>query len=79
MALVVKDMSSDDSVTIRIPEDLHRKIVKRVEESRGEFRDVAEYVEFVLRELLKEEEPESDYTSEDEKEIKKRLRSLGYM
>ena len=72
-------MSSDDSVKIRIPKNLHYKIVKKVQESHGEFRDVADYVQFVLRELLKEEEPESDYTVEDQEEIKKRLRSLGYM
>jgi len=39
---------------------------------------VAEYIEFVLTELLKDDE-EQAYTPEEEEEIKKRLRALGYI
>jgi len=36
-----------------------------------------EHVEFVLREVLKEEK--QTYTSEEGEEIKRRLKSLGYL
>ena len=39
---------------------------------------MGEYVEFVLTELLREEE-EPAYTPEEEEEIKGRLRALGYI
>jgi len=49
----------------------------RVEESCGEFRSVEDYVEFVLREVVKEEK--QTYTLEEGEEIKRRLKSLGYL
>jgi hypothetical protein len=55
------------------------QIKKNVKSSQGEFKTVEEYVEFVLREVIKEEVSEQVYTPEEEKEIKKRLRSLGYL
>jgi hypothetical protein len=50
-----------------------------VESSHGEFKTIEEFVEFVLREVTKEEETKQVYSPKEEKEIKKRLRSLGYM
>jgi len=41
-----------------------------------------DWVEFVLREVVKEENEEGEkqtYTPEEEGEIKKRLKSLGYL
>ena len=70
---------SEEYVTIQIPKRLYDEIKKRVEESLGEFKDVQEYVEFVLSEIVKEEEPEEVYTTEEEEEIKKRLKRLGYL
>lgn len=70
---------SGEKVSVYIPKKLYDKIQKRVNESEGEFRTVEEYVEFVLSEVVKEEEPESVYTPEEEEEIKKRLKSLGYL
>ena len=69
---------SKDKVPLYIPKLLYDKIRKRVEESGGEFQSVEEYVEFVLTEIIKEE-PEEVYTPEEEEEIKRRLRSLGYL
>ncbi|HDN02140.1 MAG TPA: CopG family transcriptional regulator, partial [Candidatus Bathyarchaeota archaeon] len=66
-------------VNVRIPKKLYDEIKKEVEESGGEFNSVDEFVEFVLTEVLKEEEPEETYTPEEEEEIKRRLRSLGYL
>ena len=71
---------STDDVTVRISRKLNEEIKKRVKESQGEFKDVREYVEFVLTEVVKEDEkPKAPYTPEEEEEIKKRLKALGYI
>jgi len=66
----------------KIPVNISKKLVdeiqRRVDESRGEFKTVEEFIEFVLTELLKDE-PEQAYTPEEEEEIKERLRRLGYI
>ncbi|MDH5794774.1 MAG: CopG family transcriptional regulator [Candidatus Bathyarchaeota archaeon] len=67
-------------VQIRIPRKLYDEIEKRVKKSGGEFKDVRDYVEFVLSEVVKEdEETEAPYTPEEEEEIKRRLKALGYI
>jgi Arc/MetJ-type ribon-helix-helix transcriptional regulator len=71
---------SEEYVTIKIPRKLYEEINKRVKESQGEFKDAQEYIEFVLSEVIKEDErPETAYTPEEEEEIKKRLKQLGYL
>ena len=68
-----------EKVTIDISRVLYDKIRNRVEYSQGEFRDVEEYVDFVLRNVVNDEsEVEQVYTPQEEEEIKKRLKSLGY-
>ena len=67
-----------DKVTIEISREVFEKLKKVVEESGGEFKSVNELAEFILREAVSEEE-ESVYTPEEEEEIKRRLRSLGYL
>ncbi len=67
----------EEKVAIYIPKKLYDKIAEEVEKSQGEFKSVEEYVKFVLEELLKEEE--YAFTPEEEEEIKKRLRALGYI
>ncbi|HID06460.1 MAG TPA: CopG family transcriptional regulator [Armatimonadetes bacterium] len=68
-----------EKVAVEISKDLYEKIKKQVEESGGEFKSVEEFVEFVLREVVEEEGSEAVYTPEEEEEIKRRLRSLGYL
>lgn len=69
-----------DKVPVQISRKLYNKIKNRVELSQGEFKNIEEYIEFVLSEVVKEEgEPEQVYTPQKEEEIKKRLRSLGYL
>jgi len=63
--------------TISLPGELYARIEQRV--AGTEFHSVDEYVNFVLEEVLKEEEPETTFSKEDEKEVKKRLKSLGYL
>jgi len=70
----------EDYVTVKIPRKLYDEIEKRVKESQDEFKDAQEYIEFVLSEVTKEdEETETVYTPEEEEEIKKRLKKLGYL
>jgi len=68
-----------DKVAVHISRELYEKAKRRVEESEGEFKSVDEFIEFVLRELFEEEEEELTYTPEEEEEIKRRLRALGYI
>ena len=65
-------------VAIKLSKNILDKVQEQVDESKGEFKNVEEYIEFVLTELLNEEE-EQVYTPKEEEEIKKRLRALGYI
>ena len=71
---------SEDKIPIYISKVLYEKIKERVKQSQGEFNSVEDYIEFVLNEVVREEEEEKEvYTPEEEEEIKRRLRSLGYL
>jgi Arc/MetJ-type ribon-helix-helix transcriptional regulator len=62
--------------TVSIPLPVYEKLEKRVRGS--EFRSVDDYVVFVLTELLEDESGKA-MSAADEKDVKARLRSLGYM
>ena len=64
-------------VAVNISKELVDEIQRRVDESRSDLKTVEWYIEFVLIELLKEEK--QPYTPEEEEEIKRRLKALGYM
>ena len=66
-------------VPVNISKELVDEVQRRVDQSGGEFQTVEEYIEFVLTELLREDETEQVYTPEEEEEIKERLRRLGYI
>lgn len=68
----------EDRVSIQIPVDLYEAIKRIVESGKGEFKNVEQYVEFVLREVLKEEQEPERVDALEEEQIKSRLRSLGY-
>ena len=70
---------SKEKVPVFNSKELYDDIQKKVEESQGEFESVEDYVEFVLREVTKEEFEEDVYSPEEEEEIKKRLKGLGYL
>lgn len=70
---------SGDRVAVYVSRDLYDEVKRRVQDSGGEFKSVEDYVEFVLREIVKEEEGKETYTKEEEEEIKRRLKSLGYL
>jgi hypothetical protein len=63
---------------VNVSRGLVEKAQRRVYESLREFKSV-EYIAFVLTDVLREDEPEQAYLPEEEKEIKERLRRLGYI
>jgi len=67
-----------EKISVQIPKELYDRIKKEYVDN-GEFKSVEDFIKFVLKEVLSEEEQESVYTPEEEEEIKKRLRSLGYL
>ncbi|MCD6507276.1 CopG family transcriptional regulator [Candidatus Poribacteria bacterium] len=67
-----------DKRKVEISAELYEAIEKRLEEYG--FSTVDEYIEFVLQELLYEDESDAPVFDEDEEEkIRKRLRDLGYI
>ena len=62
---------------ISLPGELYAKIEQKIVGT--EFRSVNEYANFVLEEVLKEEESETSFSKEDEEEVKRRLKGLGYL
>lgn len=69
---------SGEKVNVQISKELYEKAEKFIKESGG-FSSVEELVEFLLNEVLSEESSEYKMSKEEEEEIKKRLRSLGYL
>jgi len=63
--------------TVFLPAELYSKVEERVKAT--DFSSVDEYVEFVLEEVVKAEEEERAFSEEEEKEVKKRLKDLGYL
>jgi len=57
--------------------ELYNRIGERAKATG--FDSVDEYVIFVLEEVLKEEGEEQVISKEDEEEVKKRLKALGYL
>ena len=71
----------ENKIPVNISKSLHAEIEVKVKRSNGAFQSVEDYVEFVLEEFVKQDKKDEDQRvkpSETE-EMKKRLRSLGYM
>jgi len=69
-----------DSKVVSLPSELYGRIDERVKATG--FGSVDEYVVFVMEEVLKEDEKgggERVFSEEEEAEVKKRLRDLGYL
>ena len=67
----------EEKKAVFLPAELYGKIEERAKAT--DFASVDEYVEFVLEEVVKEEEEEKAFSEEEEKEVKKRLKDLGYL
>lgn len=68
-----------ENKAVFLPAELYGRIEERVK--AASFGSVGEYVIFVLEEVLKEEDQEGEraFSKEEEEEVKKRLRGLGYL
>ena len=64
--------------TVSIPAPLFKKIEERI---RGtDFSSVSDYVIYVLREIISDEEGGNESLTEEEQErVKRELRTLGYL
>jgi len=69
--------SGEENKAIFLSANLYSRIEERAKDTN--FGSVEEYVTFVLEEVLKEDDEEIVFTEEEEKEVKKRLRDLGYL
>ena len=65
--------------TVSIPTPLFKNVEERIKDTG--FTSVSSYVTYVLREIVAEEEEETEdpFTKEDEERVKARLRALGYI
>ena len=61
---------------IMIPKNLYEKIKEKYEEAG--FKDISEFIVFVLEQLLEETGGET-LSPEEEEKVKERLRALGYI
>jgi len=64
------------AVTVRLPVEVARGIEARIQGTG--FRSVEEFVTFVLARLLESPTGEG-FSEEDERKLRERLRSLGYI
>jgi hypothetical protein len=71
-----KDENKVEYGTISLPIPLINKIKKRIEGTG--MNSVSAYVSFVLRQILSSSDSKV-LSKEDEEEIKRRLKSLGYL
>jgi len=70
---------SEDKVKleITIPKNLYEKLKEKYEEAG--FKDINEFIVFVLEQLLEETPGGETLTPEEEEKVKERLRALGYI
>jgi hypothetical protein len=70
-------------VSIKISKELYERVQNRVKMSNDEFKNVEDYVTFLLTEVVSEADTQNTdanaYTKEEEEEIKGRLKNLGYI
>jgi len=68
---------SSSKKTISIDSKFFDIISKKVKDSE-EFSSVEEYIDFILKEVLNEEQSQN-YDEADKKEVEEKLRTLGYI
>ena len=69
----------NDKVTIKIPRRLYLKIQQMIDDSG--FNSATDFIVYVLRDVLSETGKESseEFTAEELKSLKQKLRNLGYL
>ncbi len=69
---------SQEKETVEISSHIIEKIKNRIKDTG--FDSVSSYIEYVLNEVLSDtEDKDEEFTEEDEKKVKERLRALGYL
>ncbi|NIO49416.1 MAG: sulfatase-like hydrolase/transferase [Candidatus Aminicenantes bacterium] len=72
-----KQSTKKEKVTLELPEGIMKEIKRRIEDT--EFQSGEEYLSYIIHEALKGSSSRIVQNSKEEKKIKKKLRSLGYM
>lgn len=72
-----KQSTKKEKVTLELPEEIMKEIKRRIEDT--EFQSSEEYLSYIILEVLKGSSSRNVQNSKEEKKIKKKLRSLGYM
>lgn len=62
---------------VMLPAEVYDRIEERLQATG--FGSVDEYAAFVLEEVLKDEGEGEGFSREEEEEVKKRLKALGYL
>jgi hypothetical protein len=70
-----------EKIVVRISRDLYEKVRLKIECSDLKLQSADEYVGFVLREFVEKSDvgPKSPYSKEDQEQIKRQLKNLGYL
>jgi len=68
----------NDKKKISISAELFNLIYERINNSDNEFQSVDEYVDYVLKEVLNPANSKA-YSKEEEEEIRKQLKKMGYV
>lgn len=72
-----KQSTKKEKITLELPEEIMKEIKRRIEDT--EFQSSEEYLSYIIQEVLKGSSSRYVQNSKEEKKIKKKLRSLGYM
>jgi hypothetical protein len=71
-------MKKEETKAVFLPSELYQRVEERAKATG--FGSVEEYVIFVLSEVLSEgRDEEATLSEEQEEEVKKRLKTLGYL
>ena len=63
-------------IEIKIPYELAAKLSSKMEQAG--FEKLTPYIQFILEQVI-DDGSEDDYSKEDEKEVRQRLKDLGYL
>lgn len=66
---------NENKVSVRVSRNLYEKIKNHLEMNERDFKTVDDFIEFVLRRVIEEQENKD---KEDKKKLLKKLRQLGY-
>lgn len=67
----------EEDITIKIPYEIAKKLSKKIGETG--FKSITEYVTYLLEQAVSSEEQEEERDEEEEKNVRKRLKELGYL